>query len=104
MVAPRKSRKVFCTVICVPTNEEISGTPGNLNNRLNNRPSELLPWADPTIARLVTRLQDEVRFERRKTKLQNRISKSCRADLEPPWPSSDTEVDGTDESRWSLWE
>ncbi|MAT71002.1 MAG: hypothetical protein CMJ58_15930 [Planctomycetaceae bacterium] len=63
------------------------------------RPSQLLPWSDPYIARLVHNLQDEVRRER---------GAACRvttetAELEPPCPGQDFEFDWDgDEPRWSL--
>jgi hypothetical protein len=59
MVAPRKTRRVVCTVIEVPAND----TDVMLLDELtySERPSNRLPWSDPTIARLVANLQDEVR-------------------------------------------
>ena len=69
MVAPRKTKKVFCTVVKVPSTDERSIGP---DKRFSTRPSDLLPWADPYIARLVRRLQAEVRSDRQ----------TLRADLE----------------------
>lgn len=58
MVAPRKIRRVFCTVVRVPNADESCMVS---ENRIQHRPSDRLPWSDPTIARLVANLQDEVR-------------------------------------------
>ena len=77
MVAPRKTKKVFCTVVRVAVTDNRNIGPAN---RFSTRPSDLLPWADPYIARLVRRLQDEVRSERCS-------AGALRADLEPcPYP------------------
>ncbi len=53
MYAPRQIR---CVVIEVPAESKSS-------SRSRIRPSQLLPWSDPYIAGLVTKLQDEVRSE-----------------------------------------
>lgn len=92
MVAPRRTKKVFCTVVRVADTENKSGSP---TNRFSTRPSDLLPWADPYIARLVGRLQEEVRQERRAT---NPVV----AELDPPSPSTDPDPDWTEETRWTL--
>ncbi len=109
MVAPLKTRKIFCTVIRVSVADDNSMRPNNqrldsqsFNNRLNSRPSDLLPWADPYIARLVTKLQDEVRDERTQSRLASRITRTCLAELEPPSPSTDNDWDWDDEPRWSM--
>ncbi len=92
MVAPRKTKKIFCTVVRIPAveNQRLSST-----NRFSCRPSDLLPWADPYIARLVHRLQDEVRSERH-------IARSVFSDLDPPSPATDSDWQWQDESRWTL--
>ncbi len=65
MVAARKVRKVVC--VMVQEHEALEGA-SRLSERMpksrfNRRPSDLLPWADPYIARLVRNLQEEVRQE-----------------------------------------
>jgi hypothetical protein len=99
MVAPRKIRRVVCTVIRVPAND-----PFDMFD--DNRPSNRLPWSDPTIARLVANLQDEVRFERRQAKLDWRTSNAAVADIDPPSPESESPVHDNDwewheDPRWS---
>jgi hypothetical protein len=94
MVAPRKTRRVVCTVIQIPANDTMEIDP-------TVRPSNRLPWTDPTIARLVTRLQDEVRFERRQVKLAGRTNRAPVADLDPPSPTLDDDWDWRDEPRWN---
>lgn len=105
MVAPRKAKKIFCTVIRVPVADDRCMRVDS--NRLSgpamfSRPSDLLPWADPYIARLVSKLQDEVRDERTQNRVVSRIADSCVAELEPPNPSTDGDWDWNDEPRWSL--
>ena len=73
MVAPRNTKKIYCTIVRVPT------MPERVADRLA-RPSDLLPWADPYIARLVENLQQEVRSERMTS------ATSLQAELEPPSP------------------
>jgi len=109
MVAPRKTRKIFCTVIRVSVADDNSMRANNQrpnsqqpSNRLTTRPSDLLPWADPYIARLVTKLQDEVRSERNQTRVVSRIAGNCLAELEPPSPSTDNDWDWNEEPRWSM--
>jgi len=96
MVAPRKTRKVFCTIVRVP---EL----GERTHRLN-RPSDLLPWADPYIARLVQNLQEEVRNERLTPRGNWRSTTPLRADLEPPSPATDPDWQESEEPRWTLRE
>jgi hypothetical protein len=99
MVAPRKNRRVVCTVIRVPAHDA-------LETLTNSRPSNRLPWSDPTIARLVANLQDEVRFERRQVKLAWLTNSAPVADLDPPRPdqsrpSSDGDWEWREEPRWT---
>jgi hypothetical protein len=94
MVAPRKTRRVVCTVIEVPAN-------AIFEFEAEERPSNRLPWSDPTIARLVANLQDEVRNERRQEKLSKRTKGVTLADLDPPSPLSDDEWDWRDQPRWT---
>jgi len=104
MVAPRRMKKIFCTVVRVSVADVNSMRTNNQppgNNRLTHRPSDLLPWADPTIARLVTKLQDEVRDERTQASANSRISGNYLAELEPPTPSTDNDWDWNDEPRWT---
>lgn len=97
MVAPRKTRRVVCTVIHLPANDAMD----TLDTLTLERPSNRLPWSDPTIARLVANLQDEVRFERRQAKLEWRTSNSPVADLDPPTPASDGDWEWREEPRWT---
>lgn len=94
MVAPRKSQRIVCTVIRVPAYDAV--------DLLEiDRPSNRLPWTDPTIARLVANLQDEVRSERREAKMAWRAAMQEVADLEPPSPASDGDWEWHDEPRWT---
>jgi len=95
MVAPRKTKKIFCTVVRVSVADDTSMT----NNRFSTRPSDLLPWADPYIARLVTKLQDEVRDERKHFSTNNRIAATLQAEIEPAGPQTETDWDWQDETR-----
>lgn len=94
MVAPRKTRRVVCTVIQVPVRNALELEP-------QERPSNRLPWSDPTIARLVAKLQDEVRIERRQAKLAWRATGMPVADMDPPSPFLDDDWDWRDEPRWN---
>ncbi len=95
MVASRNPRKVFCTVVRVPTAGQQAA------HRLN-RPSDLLPWADPYIARLVQNLQEEVRHERAATRHSWDLNSPIHADLEPPSPTSEPDWDWQEDPRWSF--
>ena len=98
MVAPRKYRQVFCTVIRVPaTDNDVMVA----DNRFTTRPSNRLPWSDPTIAQLVANLQDEVRGERRQEKIDWLSGRSEQCDLNPPSPADDTDSTWMEEPRWS---
>ncbi|MBX3432146.1 MAG: hypothetical protein KF847_02240 [Pirellulales bacterium] len=66
----------------------------NPHHRFASRPSEMLPWADPTIAGLVRRLQNDVRSERAAT---SRF-RAPAADLDPPSPTPDFDLD------WEAWD
>ena len=94
MVAPRKTRRVVCTVIEVPVNV-------SLEFDIEDRPSSRLPWSDPTIARLVANLQDEVRNERRQANHSWRASRGPVADLDPPTPLPDDDWDWREQPRWT---
>ncbi len=112
MVAPRRTKKIFCTVVRVAVADDSSMKANNRiakdrrihNNALTSgsRPSDLLPWADPYIARLVTKLQDEVRTERGGTRMASRFAGTCLAELEPPSPTIDSDWEGQDEPRWFM--
>jgi hypothetical protein len=93
MVAPRKTTKVFCTVVRVPAAGE------RISERMK-RPSDLLPWADPYIARLVQNLQEEVRYERSSAPNGWRSSVPVQAELEPPSPTIESDWDWKEEPRW----
>lgn len=95
MVAPRKIRKIVCTIVRVPVTEEA------LSNRIG-RPSDLLPWADPYIARLVHNLQDEVRHEQTAAGNRWNVTSAVHNDLEPPCPCPEPEWEWKDEPRWKF--
>lgn len=68
-----EGRKVKCLVVEVPVHQvglsaashnEESCLPPAVENRLRPRARDLVPWADPYIASLIRKLQDEVRAER----------------------------------------
>ncbi len=104
MVAPLRTKKFFCTVVRVPVADEYSMRINTARIEIQQpatRPSDLLPWADPYIARLVTKLQDEVRDQRTQSRVISRIAGTCLADLEPPCPETNSESDWQDEPRWS---
>lgn len=61
--------QIRCTVLAVSV--ETEGMPSKTQPRF--RPSDLLPWADPYIASLVHKLQNEVRQERQAARLQDRL-------------------------------
>ncbi|MCG8450613.1 MAG: hypothetical protein MI725_13675 [Pirellulales bacterium] len=98
MVAPRRTKKVFCTVLRVPVADN---TTESTPSRFSSRPSDLIPWADPYIAQLVRNLQNEVRSARRNWSDFVRTRGVLQADLEPPCPSS-TEWDWEEERRWTF--
>jgi len=98
MVAPRKSPRIFCTIVRVPVAEDDRMV---IENRLNRRPSDRLPWSDPILAQLVTQLQDEVRGERRQGKLATRAYGAESAELEPTGPDSNQEYDWQNTPRWN---
>ncbi len=102
MVAPRKTRRVVCTIVRVHEQEVAS-------DRFRSRPSDLLPWADPYICQLVENLQREVREDRaqkdramnQRIKRQNPMrSTGPRADLEPPSPLTEADWEWGGESNW----
>lgn len=95
MVAPRKTKKVFCTIVRLPAADDRFMV---ASNRLTSRPSELVPWADPYIAQLVQRLQDEVRDERNTASAGHAL----RADLDPPSPSCEPDWDWADDAQRTL--
>jgi hypothetical protein len=116
MVAPVKTRRLVCTVVRIIENE-----PAESSNRFAQKPSTLLPWADPYIAGLVTRLQREVRSERAAgraavspaNQLNDRwmfndrgacrlLSSSPKAELEPPSPALDPDWDWWERPQWSV--
>ncbi len=101
MVAPRKTKKIFCTIVHVRTADN------KAMNRMSLRPSDLVPWADPYISRLVTKLQSEVRRERQQQQQHpsRMADPSTMVELDPPNPSTEPNTDwdweGADEPRWT---
>ena len=87
MVAINRKR-IHCVVVAVPVEADLFAERGALAH-------ELVPGADPYVAQLIQRLQDEVREERRLEQLQERagrLTKQARfeqhdlvGDLELPW-------------------
>ncbi|MCA9260880.1 MAG: hypothetical protein KDA61_16815 [Planctomycetales bacterium] len=102
MVAPRQIRRVVCTIVRVSENP-VNPSTARLADFSNpaRRPSELLPWADPYIAGLVTQLQREVRREQatggvRRLSVERSAgweNANPRCDLEPPLPAFDDDGD-----------
>jgi hypothetical protein len=107
MVAAPKTRRVVCTIVRVPADSpaETSAADRGL------RPSELLPWADPYIAGLVTQLQDEVRREQRRAVLAKARERRQaggtgawpKADLDPPSPQTDLDWSREDDGPHRHW-
>lgn len=87
MVAINRKR-IHCVVVAVPVEAEGWSERGALAH-------ELVPGADPYVAQLIQRLQDEVRQERRVEHLREREGRLVRQsryeprplvdDLEVPW-------------------
>lgn len=110
MVAPVKNRRVVCHVV------RVSERPDLIVPRRVRRPSALLPWADPYIAGLVERLQNEVRRERtgfvaelpRQSRIADYATFDARgasrpvADLEPPSPGVEPDWDWWERPQWSV--
>ena len=108
MVAAVRTRRLVCTIIRVADDSQAAPS------RTARRPSELLPWADPYIAGLVRRLQNEVRSERaalappasRRPRATDawafdhrgasRPATAPTADLEPPSPAIEPDWDWWD--------
>ena len=97
MVAPRSSRRIHCEIValadCPVTNR--------LATSSSRKPSQLLPWADPYIARLVERLQAEVRADQVRDRRHNPMSGRPRPavlamEAEPPRGGSGVEFDSND--------
>lgn len=99
MVAPLRRKRVICTVVRVPATEN---TRMSTQQRFSTRPSDLIPWADPYIAQLVTKLQKEVRSERVSLSDTRQGASALAADLEPPSPGTEFEGDWRDEPRWTV--
>ncbi len=87
MVAINRKR-IRCVVVSVPVGADLLAERGALAH-------DLVPGADPYVAQLIQRLQDEVRQERRAEQLSQRagrLAKRARfdqqdlvGDLEIPW-------------------
>jgi hypothetical protein len=87
MVAVNRKR-IHCVVIAVPAEADLFAERGALAH-------EMVPGADPYVAQLIQRLQDEVREERRLEQLSGRINRMTTRsqlaqedlidDLELPW-------------------
>ena len=81
------NKRIHCVVIAMPI--EALASRGALAH-------EMVPGADPYVAQLIARLQDEVRQERRAERLQSRQSRlaggSTRPRFEPHQLGSDLEI------------
>jgi hypothetical protein len=87
MVAINRKR-IHCVVVAVRVESDLLAERGALAH-------ELVPGADPYVAQLIQRLQDEVRHERRMDQLREREERFTRhtrfaarplvGDLELPW-------------------
>ena len=100
MVAPRKFRKIVCTVVRVQENTEANIPQHCIGaQRLATRPSDLLPWADPYIAKLVRNLQMEVRQELTQASQPSIENVNQVAEMEPPCPSIEPEWPWNDDRR-----
>ena len=87
MVAINRKR-IHCVVVAVPVEADLLAERGALAH-------ELVPGADPYVAQLIQRLQDEVRHQRRMEQLSQRASRLTKqarfeqedldGDLELPW-------------------
>ena len=109
MVAPRRTKKIFCTVVRVPAlgertslREENASRWEETTSHRTGRPSDLLPWADPYIARLVQNLQEEVSHERSQALGNWRSTAPMQAELEPPSPTTEPDWEWKEEPRWSF--
>lgn len=112
MVAAPQTRRVVCTIVRVPAdlNAETRASEPRAAAR-GLRPSELLPWADPYIAGLVTQLQDEVRREQRRAALAKARERRQaggaaawpKADLDPPSPQTDFDWSREDDGPQRNW-
>lgn len=81
-------KRIHCVVVSVPVEADLFTARGALAH-------EMVPGADPYVAQLIRRLQDEVRHERRMEQLTQRagvLNREARfeqedlvADLELPW-------------------
>lgn len=71
--------QVRCVVVAVPANSDRFTSRGALAQ-------DLLPWADPYVAGLIKKLQDEVRRERR---FRSLVRRSRPAPLRSPDPAGD---------------
>ena len=83
MVAINKQR-IHCIIVAVPVEAEAWSSRGALAH-------DLVPGADPYVAELIKRLQDEVRHERRREQLHRQATQprfqphQLRDDMEIPW-------------------
>ena len=89
-----RSRKIRCHVITVPADagfgdarvgDDPARSARSSESAPRFRPSDLVPWADPYIAGLIHRLQDEVRREGRPAPAVKKGLGAPVADLEWPW-------------------
>ena len=88
MVAPN----VHCVVV------EVTSNPSRLaeSNHRSQSARELVPWADPYIARLVQKVKTEILAER-STGLQNRTT----LELPPPDSGMDHQFQDTNYDHWT---
>jgi len=83
--ATHSSRKIRCHIITVAADGESANARDESPRGARFRPSDLVPWADPYIAGLIHKLQDEVRREGRPAPAVKQGLGAPVADLEWPW-------------------
>lgn len=91
---------IRCIVVEVPANQNEASLAGRPRSR------DLLPWADPYIAKLIHNLQDEVREERAAAQREAfelekaRATFELHAEAQPPLVETPIENDPTHEYLW----
>lgn len=100
------TRKIRCVAVVVSVEDSFMDHDTNHTSPAPRfRPSDLVPWADPQIAGLVQKLQNEVRDERRQAKQPTPAPQSdadrLRADLGMDFePSNSSDPFGADD--WAM--
>jgi hypothetical protein len=79
--------RIRCTVVAVPVGAEFGTFRGAIAR-------DLLPWADPYVAQLIKKLQDEVRQERR---ARSRVRRRATIEFSSPPACQATQLRGEEE-------